>query len=161
MRCLFPRVAKARPWAGIRERFQRYLSDEFFQKWVPFRLFVQTIPNANKDLLALASWNPVKTRYPEYSSRTWGIFLHASRSSLVSNNRGARPAVQHTRGNKCFPIVRLSQEDFRHKRSEGRHGVQSRKRVSTARRSCSRLLSCGSPDERLSRAREYQVRLKQ
>jgi len=37
-----PRVAKAQPWAGIGERFQRYLfSNQSCQKWVAFRLFVQ------------------------------------------------------------------------------------------------------------------------
>jgi hypothetical protein len=31
----FPKVAKAQPWAGISERFQRYsFSDESSQKWV-------------------------------------------------------------------------------------------------------------------------------
>ena len=38
-----PRVAKAQPWAGIGERFQRYLfSNQSCQKWVAFRLFVQS-----------------------------------------------------------------------------------------------------------------------
>ena len=30
--CLFPRVAKAQPWAGIRERFQRYSSPSSFTR---------------------------------------------------------------------------------------------------------------------------------
>ena len=38
----FTRVAKAQPWAGIGERFQRYsFADKSSQEWVAFRLFVQ------------------------------------------------------------------------------------------------------------------------
>jgi hypothetical protein len=41
----FPRVAKAQPWAGIGERFQRYsFFDKFSQKWVAFRFIVQRSP---------------------------------------------------------------------------------------------------------------------
>ena len=47
MGSFFPRVAKAQPWAGIGERFQRYsFSDEASQEWVSIRLFVQSfLPN--------------------------------------------------------------------------------------------------------------------
>ena len=43
----FPRVAKAQPWAGIGERFQRYsFQISLSQKWVSIRLFVQSLSKA-------------------------------------------------------------------------------------------------------------------